>query len=341
MLCTLGCNTRAVARGLCGKHYQRWSKYGDASIEVRSQAPNNSSAKERLIFTGWEIVNRFAPYADGPCWEWKGSTNRKGYGVCGSKLAYNLAWEVWKNVPVPDGHVIRHSCDNPLCICPDHLSLGTLADNAKDAAERGKLNRKIWPPEIKKILHEFESGVSQSDLSRKYGRTLGAINDLVLRKKWATVDPRKTRLLAIDTPSEKAVSSMGWALLEYGEDTPAEFIRYGAVTGGFEAAAEWFSRYPYMWKSPDIVVVEHYVAYNRNGDPTPLLAEGVVRYLRPDAVLQRSSGKNTLVPDDKLKALGLWSTEGHHHDEREAIRHALVYLVKSRHLPTLRLVHNR
>ena len=143
-----------------------------------------------------------------------------------------------------------------------------------------------------------------------------------------------TSLLAIDPSAERAVSCTGWAFGEFSETQPFTLLAKGAVEGGFKGfcASELIE----LIKAAGIVVCEHYVVYNKDGDPTPLLTEGVVRYLRPDTVLQPSSGKNTLVPDEALKRLGLWSTTGHHHDEREAVRHALVYLATSRHKPTLR-----
>jgi hypothetical protein len=142
-------------------------------------------------------------------------------------------------------------------------------------------------------------------------------------------------LLSIDPAAERSVSSTGWALGEFSDTEPYTLRDSGVIEGGFAGFSAnkgrlcWFA---------EIVVVEHYVVYNRNGDPTPLLIEGVVRDKRPDTVLQGSSGKNTLVSDKNLKDAGLWSTTGHHHDEREAVRHALVYLIKARHIPTITFV---
>lgn len=131
------------------------------------------------------------------------------------------------------------------------------------------------------------------------------------------------------------MSSTGWAFGGVSDTQPFAILGSGIVEGGFAGFCADINLHKLL-RAADVVVVEHYVVYDKNSDPTPLLAEGVARFLRPDAVLQRSSGKNTLVPDEKMKALGLWSTEGHHHDQREAIRHALVYLVQNRHRPTLR-----
>lgn len=104
----------------------------------------------------------------------------------------------------------------------------------------------------------------------------------------------------------------------------------GVVHGGFEGFRTW------TLPDADVVVCEHYVPYNRAGDPTPLLVEGAVRDRAENVVLQTSSGKNTAVSDTVLKRLGAYTTAGHHHDEREAIRHAVWYVKKQKHVPTLK-----
>lgn len=139
-----------------------------------------------------------------------------------------------------------------------------------------------------------------------------------------------TRLLAIDPAAETAVSDTGWVLLEYTDNTPATLVDGGVVHGGFDGFCQW------TLPDSDVTVCEHYVKFRAAGDPTPLLIEGVVRYLRPDVHLQPSSGYKTAVPDEVIKRLGLWTTEGHHADMRSALRHALWYLKSRLHTPTLR-----
>lgn len=140
-------------------------------------------------------------------------------------------------------------------------------------------------------------------------------------------------LVAIDTPAERSVSDTGWFRGTFDDDQPLERLSSGVISGGF---AGFVNGIESVLRDADIVVCEHYVVFNRAGDPTPMLAEGVVRFLRPDVVLQRPTGYKTAVPDKVLKNMGFWSTTGHHADERSATRHALKYLYDKGHKPTLR-----
>lgn len=82
------------------------------------------------------------------CWEWTGArtgkrNGRARYGtikVNGRLVAaHRLSWEIHNQQSIPDGMVVCHSCDNPGCVNPGHLWLGTLSDNAIDAIEKGRV----------------------------------------------------------------------------------------------------------------------------------------------------------------------------------------------------------
>lgn len=77
------------------------------------------------------------------CWIWTASrfTKRGGYGQFHEwpkvRYAHRVAWELTHG-PIPDGMVVMHACDNPPCVNPQHLSLGTIADNAQDMVAKGR-----------------------------------------------------------------------------------------------------------------------------------------------------------------------------------------------------------
>lgn len=95
----------------------------------------------------------YTKYEKGPaqkCWLWKSSTNGS-YGILlihsgfknGRRLvkrfyAHRLAYELTMNVKPTRSQVIMHTCDNPLCVNPRHLKLGTQRDNVRDAVNKGR-----------------------------------------------------------------------------------------------------------------------------------------------------------------------------------------------------------
>lgn len=77
---------------------------------------------------------------DSECWEWQKSRNSLGYGKLnrvGQSLAHRVSYIIFNKEEI-DSKVVMHSCDNPSCVNPDHLSLGTKADNNRDKSEKGR-----------------------------------------------------------------------------------------------------------------------------------------------------------------------------------------------------------
>lgn len=79
---------------------------------------------------------------DGHCHMWTGSVRTDGYGqfkVDGYNwAAHRYSWTHFNKRPILEGVLVRHTCDRPLCVNPDHLILGTPADNSRDMVERGR-----------------------------------------------------------------------------------------------------------------------------------------------------------------------------------------------------------
>ncbi|WP_436702436.1 HNH endonuclease [Nocardioides sp. BYT-33-1] len=89
----------------------------------------------------WSQVDRGS---DDACWEWRGGVDRDGYGRFRNPLGrrahrYSLALSLGE--PLPKGAVVRHACDNPPCVNPAHLSIGTDRDNFVDMIRH---NRQAW-----------------------------------------------------------------------------------------------------------------------------------------------------------------------------------------------------
>lgn len=81
------------------------------------------------------------------CWLWTASTRgNNGYGgfrvnKTSIRLAHNVAYELYKG-EIPEGQRVLHTCDNPLCVNPTHLFLGTQIDNIKDRDMKGRQRNK-------------------------------------------------------------------------------------------------------------------------------------------------------------------------------------------------------
>lgn len=130
MCVVAGCGKAVFARGWCGAHYAKWRKYGDPLV-----------VKQRQIH-GKTLRERFEQYtikSDG-CWLWIGNRDPNGYGrlnVNGTPmLAHRLSWTL-HNSDIGDVCVL-HKCDNPPCVNPVHLFLGSQTDNCDDMWSKGR-----------------------------------------------------------------------------------------------------------------------------------------------------------------------------------------------------------
>lgn len=83
-----------------------------------------------------------------PCIEWAGRRHHTGYGIANYRGAWIGAHRAtWQEIhgPIPAGLQIRHKCDNPPCVNPDHLEIGTPADNARDRITHRRNGRPCAP----------------------------------------------------------------------------------------------------------------------------------------------------------------------------------------------------
>lgn len=189
-ICTVdGCGQKVDARGLCRKHYQRFRRYGTPD----DVGPTHAPVEVRF----WRYVEKTES-----CWNWVGkSKNRQGYGQIQSggkgtphKLAHRLSYEIHKGA-IPDGLVVMHSCDNPSCVNPDHLSVGTHSQNTKDAFARGlatsvpphKFGESHGAAKLKESdVYEIRASKESSTiLVARYGVSKSAINRIRQRVTWS------------------------------------------------------------------------------------------------------------------------------------------------------------
>lgn len=131
----------------------------------------------------WEKVKK----GDG-CWEWQGAKDDEGRGYIGRapiqpRRAAPVSWEMANGVPVPHGMHVCHKCDNPSCVRPDHLFLGTPKDNMQDKVQKGRHPTTLCAAQVLEIRAAWPS-VSKSRLAARYGVTKSCISHVVKRRGW-------------------------------------------------------------------------------------------------------------------------------------------------------------
>ncbi len=126
----------------------------------------------------WEKVDK-----TGPCWNWTATKNNWGYGQFYEESAHILAhkWAYKTFIgPIPKGSVIRHSCDNPSCVNPQHLSLGTRQDNVDDAVKRGRLakgDKRLNEEKKKMLIKMLKLSVPQTQIADILGVCVKTVRD--------------------------------------------------------------------------------------------------------------------------------------------------------------------
>ena len=143
----------------------------------------------------------------GNCWVWTAAKSN-GYGVFGrgrkeegQTVAHRMSWELHYG-PIPLSFNVLHKCDNPSCIRPDHLFIGTQKDNLKDCAQKkrtasqkypelrqGKGNVKLSEKDVKTIRESYKSGgFTVVGLGKTFGVYHSQICRIINRKSWKWVE---------------------------------------------------------------------------------------------------------------------------------------------------------
>ena len=149
----------------------------------------------------WEHVQK----TDG-CWLWIGARNSEGYGYLrfnyAQLRAHRVSWELHFG-PIPDGLFVLHHCDNPPCVNPSHLFLGTNGDNMLDAINKGyaiggsekgrcagekNSHAKLTKAQVKEIrvrLRNYRRGLVVQ-LAKEFGISKSTIMSIWKERSWKT-----------------------------------------------------------------------------------------------------------------------------------------------------------
>ena len=189
----------------CGKEFSVRTSYfllqkkSGVATQFSSRACVGKSQRTRLDSEFFEKNSIPVPHSG--CWIWSGPIwDSNGYGRIsrsksqGGDVGAHRASFLAHKGEIPENLVVRHSCDTPLCVNPDHLSLGTPSDNKHDSVirKRHTHGRTMWNatltesqiPEIRRML---ALGISQSEVARRFGVSHGVIYRIDHKVTWRHV----------------------------------------------------------------------------------------------------------------------------------------------------------
>ena len=154
------------------------------------------------------------------CWEWQGTKDKNGYGkmrIGGRRTgrAHRIAWMLEHGDPGP--LLVCHHCDNPGCVRPSHLFIGTALDNNHDRIAKGRPNgspgeangtSKLTEPQVREMFDLYRSGGwRQKDLAARYGITQTAVQLILAGKNWSHLDlPPVTGMRKAPKPGKRRLS---------------------------------------------------------------------------------------------------------------------------------------
>lgn len=156
----------------------------------------------------WGKVNKDGPIPThrpelGQCWVWLGGCSTSGYGRFINQQAHRFAWQLMHGEIHSGLHALHH-CDNPPCVRPDHLFLGTRQDNMRDMVEKQRHARQSHPEtypvgsaikqavltenDVKAIRLRRSAGESAILLAREYGIATNTAKRIIRGKGWRHAD---------------------------------------------------------------------------------------------------------------------------------------------------------
>ncbi len=168
-----------------------WAAIQTKACDLKLTRP---TAEERF----WRKVKKGQNHE---CWNWLGCYNNSGYGQVRidrkSILVHRFSWEIHKG-KIPDEMCVLHKCDNPFCVNPNHLFLGTNQDNINDKMNKNRQpdlkgekngNSKLTLDQVKHIKQLcYEGKFLQKEIAKMFNMSYSLISDINKNKIWRHVN---------------------------------------------------------------------------------------------------------------------------------------------------------
>lgn len=187
---------------VCGAAFQQPPSRAQR-VTMCSRACMGLAARKGIAERFWTKVDKEGPVLRpelGPCWLWTGDQHNAGYGrltnwVDGRRAkplyAHRVSWEL-AHGERPAGFDVLHRCDNPPCVNPDHLFLGTQLDNMRDRDAKGRVRHgdqhvaaRLTAEKVRRIRALYATGaVSHRQLGKLFDVSHVTIGDVLEGKTW-------------------------------------------------------------------------------------------------------------------------------------------------------------
>lgn len=186
------CHWPIHARGFCKAHHAKFLRDDPTKLLPKKVIRGrDTSLREKFLSIGWRETSG--------CWIWSGRKFRLGYGSIywdGRLLSTHRVSYLLNVGDIPEGIHVLHSCDNPPCVNPLHLRLGTHAENMRDKAERGRnAEMKGERNPASKITQDVADSIrstwhqggvkSKAQLARDFGVSEGIVHNVLSGRHWS------------------------------------------------------------------------------------------------------------------------------------------------------------
>jgi len=189
-----GCeaDVRVKSLSLCYKHYVRFKTHSSVGFKKHARG----TLEERF----WNFVDK---KSEDECWHWTGQILSNGYGRIsvgarnlGNELAHRVSWRLANKQEIPEKMVVMHKCDNPKCVNPNHLNIGTHKQNTQDMITKGR-KRVVSPKgegngksllDAEKVRLIRSSKLNHAELGRQLGVSTSCIRGVRTGRTWSHIE---------------------------------------------------------------------------------------------------------------------------------------------------------